>query len=50
MTREEAHTEWCYRYAERLGILCGPMPPTQGQKELAAKEADEAVEKLNGEL
>ncbi len=38
--------EWTYRYQERLGILAGPGEPTDEQKQIAAKEADEAIKRL----
>jgi hypothetical protein len=53
LSDEELIAEWRYRYAERIGILCGSGEPTHQQKTLAAAEAD-AWEKdyhdSNGEL
>ena len=43
---EWLNREWKYRYMERIAILCGSGEPTVEQIQLAAKEADEAVEKL----
>lgn len=40
---DEEHTEWGYRYQERLGILCDYREPTPEQVALASKEADEAI-------
>lgn len=39
--------EWQYRYDERIGILCGTNQPTPQQVDLAKREADEAIRKLN---
>lgn len=39
--------EWKYRFTERLGILCGTNEPTDEEKAIAIREADEAMEKLN---
>jgi hypothetical protein len=41
MTEQEIQTEKKYRYAERLGILCGTNDPTPEQIEEAMKDADE---------
>lgn len=45
MTKDQT-TEWNYRYTERLGIMAGADDPTEEQKAIARKEADEAVEKI----
>lgn len=49
MTAAEAKLEFDYRYAERLGHLCGASEPTREQIDLAFKEASEAVETLKRE-
>ncbi len=42
------HEEWDYRYQERLGLLIdGSRPATDAEKEIAEREADEAIRKLN---
>lgn len=38
--------EWEYRYAERLGILCGSKAPEPWMLEMAEKEADRAIEEI----
>lgn len=43
MTTIELQNEWDYRYTERIGIMCGTEEPTEEQKAIAKKEADEAV-------
>jgi hypothetical protein len=45
----DLEAEWKYRYTERLGIMCGDKEPTQEQKNIAIKEANEAVAKLREE-
>ena len=45
MTTDE-QTEWNYRFDERLGILCGPLKPTEEQKQMARMEASAAIERL----
>jgi len=42
----DEQTEWNYRFEERLGVLCGPMPPTEAQKRMARAEADEAIARM----
>ncbi len=49
MSEEELHQEWCYRYHERLGMLCGDKTPTDAQDTIARKEANEIVERLRNE-
>lgn len=47
LTLSELEREWDYRYHERMGMLCPPGSlETQAQRDLAAREADEAVEAL----
>lgn len=46
MTTEDLINEWRYRYAERIGMLVGQGEPTIEQKELAGREADEAISQL----
>lgn len=41
MTYEEIIAEKAYRYEERLALLCGNKEPTEWQKQLAMKEAQE---------
>ncbi len=43
MNAEELKTEHEYRVSERLGIMCGTAEPTEEQKAIAKKEADEAI-------
>ena len=43
MTTTELEMEFFYRYTERLGIMCGTAEPTEEQKAIAKKEADEAI-------
>lgn len=43
MTGEDFMREWDYRYAERLGHLCGAAEPSPAQKRLARQDADAAV-------
>lgn len=40
-TPEEIESEWRYRYHERIGICCGTRTPTEAEKRLAEKEANE---------
>lgn len=49
MTEDELQIEWRYRYWERIGMLCGSGEPTEEQKAIARKEADQAIEKLRKE-
>ncbi len=39
MTPAEIDAEVAYRHAERLGILCGPLPPPPAQLAIADAEA-----------
>ena len=43
MTTTELQSEREYRYQERIGIMCGDSEPTEEQKSIAKKEADEAI-------
>ena len=45
MTPEE-QTEWNYIFQERIGIMCGDGEPTDEQKAIARKEADEHIKAL----
>ena len=47
MTKDELHDEWVYRFQERLGLLIdGVREPVAGEKDIARKDADEAVRLL----
>lgn len=46
MTETQLAAEREYRIAERLGILCGPLPITPEAKAIAEREASEAVKRL----
>lgn len=48
MTPTALTLEWSYLYVERLGILCGKDEPTEEQRRIAAKEADEQIERMKG--
>ncbi len=43
MTDIEIQSEWRYRIAERLGIMCEDRPPTSLQKLIAMREANAAI-------
>ena len=43
VTTTELEQEHDYRVSERLGIMCGTDEPTESQKQIAEKEADEAI-------
>jgi hypothetical protein len=49
MTKVQLKAEWEYRYAERLGILCGDRQETYQQHLLAKAEADAAIAELRKE-
>jgi hypothetical protein len=49
MTEAQLKAEWEYRYAERLGILCGDRQETYQQHLLAKAEADAAIAELRKE-
>ena len=40
LTGPEIMREWDYRYAERIGILCGLNEPTAKDRDAARAEAD----------
>lgn len=49
MTGQFISDEWNYRVQERLGILCGTDEPTPEQREMAEKDANNAIRELKRE-
>lgn len=47
MTRLERQAEYAYRYAERIGLMCGGLEPTLEQRESAHAEAVAACDKID---
>ena len=43
LTGPEVMREWDYRYAERLGMLCGAQEPTPAQRRITREAANEWI-------